>query len=123
MVGDVEKVGRAKVLVSLRIASDQCGDVNRGLDRRELRVFGRVDDGARDAGELSSHFRQHHVPDAELGQAVAWVDVPDRPGLDDGRDAGFDNGSQGMVSSCVRRRAAERRLAWLIATATTLALN
>src|SRR5262249_27456948 len=77
MVVDVEEVWRAEVFVSLRIAGDQRRDVDFGLDGRVLRVVGRVDNGAVHAGEATPHLREHHVPGAELGQAVAWVNVPD----------------------------------------------
>src|SRR5437667_9101390 len=119
MVRDVEEVRRSKVLVSLRIAGDQRRHVDRGLDRRELGVLGGIDDGAGYAGEATPDLREHHVTDAEFGQAVARVDVPHRPGLDGGRGCWFGNGRH--EASLLRAASAMRHDGAVVATTSTLA--
>src|SRR5438270_711495 len=52
-----------------------------GPDGRAARVVGDVQDGAADAGEAALDGGDHHVADAELDQAVGWVDLPGGAGL------------------------------------------
>src|SRR5207245_8808367 len=76
---NIEKVWRAKVLVPLRISRDQGRNIDRGFDRRIIRVLACVDNAARNARESTFYVRDHHMSNAEFRHAVGRIDVPDRP--------------------------------------------
>src|SRR5215216_2946561 len=72
---DVEEVGRAQVLIPLRVAALDAGGVDRDLRPRAQRVVRDVD-VALDAGELAPHLAHHEVPGDALHGRVDGLDLP-----------------------------------------------
>src|SRR5262249_18512672 len=74
--GGVEEVGRAQVLVALRLARVDRGRVDGDVDGRVLRVLQVEIDRPGHLAEAAADVRDHEVADGELGGRVRRVDVP-----------------------------------------------
>src|SRR5215831_2699654 len=94
VVGDVEEVGAAQVVVALRLARVDAARVDADVDARPRQVLLVDEHGPRDGPQVAAHVRQHQVADLEAGGGVGGVDVPGPRG---GRGGGGDGVREGTV--------------------------
>jgi hypothetical protein len=78
----VEEVGRAQVVVAVRLVRVDARDLDDAVRLRAGRVVASLDRGL-ECGEAAPYRRDHHVLDRELDARVRLINLP-RPGRNDG---------------------------------------
>src|SRR5262249_28912633 len=72
----VQKVGAAKVVVALGLATPEISGVDFDRDRGLLRMFGIKPQRALDALEIPTDAGDHHVANAKLGRRMTRLECP-----------------------------------------------